>query len=78
MVRLSPAVRPSMEEDMSRRDGSFGDTIAVVIGWCAGMALVIMFLMAITSQEDDPMFNCYISGDMRCGETAVWHGFVNF
>lgn len=62
---------------MAESNGSFGDTVAVIIGWVLGMGLVAVFLMAITSQEDDPFFNCYISGDMRCGEGAVWHGFVN-
>lgn len=28
-------------------------------------------------QEDDATFNCYVMGDLNCGPTAVWHGFVN-
>lgn len=28
-------------------------------------------------QEDDATFNCYVMGNMTCGESAPWHGFVN-
>jgi hypothetical protein len=28
-------------------------------------------------QEDDASFNCYVMGDMNCGPSTPWHGFVN-
>jgi len=28
-------------------------------------------------QEDDPAFNCHVMGNMVCGDSAPWHGFVN-
>lgn len=62
---------------MAKRDGFFGDTVSVAIGWVIGMALVVLFLLAITSAEDDPFFNCYVSGNMTCGSGTPWHGFVN-
>ena len=27
--------------------------------------------------EDQPLFNCYISGNGQCGPEATWTGFVN-
>lgn len=57
--------------------GFIGDMITLAIGWVAGLALVVTFLFAVVAPEDSILFNCYISGNMVCGDTAPWHGFVN-
>jgi hypothetical protein len=53
------------------------DLITVVAGLFIGFAILVGGFFVVTAQEDDPWFNCYLSGDMQCGQTAVWHGFVN-
>jgi hypothetical protein len=53
------------------------DFLTVAAGWIIGLAIIVAGFMVVTAQEDDPWFNCYLSGDMQCGQTAVWHGFVN-
>lgn len=55
----------------------FRDFLTVAMGYL--MAGVILFAgwMVITAPEDSPWFNCYLSGNMYCGQTAEWHGFIN-
>lgn len=53
------------------------DFLSVMVGWIIGVAVVLALLATVTAKEDEVWFNCYLSGDMRCGETAVWHGYVN-
>jgi hypothetical protein len=38
----------------------------------------LMTGLVASQGEESLLFNCYISGNMQCGESAVWHGFVNF
>jgi hypothetical protein len=64
---------------MSKSDRGFiGDMIALAIGWVGSLALVVTFLFSVVASEDSLLFNCHISGNMVCGEGAVWHGFVNW
>lgn len=62
---------------MSKNEGFFGDMITVIASAIAGVLLVLFLLDVVTAQEDDPYFNCYLSGDMKPGPNCPWHGFVN-
>jgi len=62
---------------MAKGRGIIGDTISVVIGWALGLIIAVGLLFVVSAQEDDPWFNCYLSGDMTCGQSEVWHGFTN-
>ena len=62
---------------MAKRDGFIGDAAAVLVATVVGIILVYVFLMVVEAREDDPMFNCYLSGDMKPGPACPWHGFVN-
>lgn len=53
------------------------DFLTVAAGWIVGIVVVLSGLFVVSAQEDDLWFNCHLSGDMKCGQTAVWHGFVN-
>jgi hypothetical protein len=50
-------------------------------GWLAlvavaGALCLWLLVTVLTAQEGDPLGNCHIYGDGRCGDTAPWHGFV--
>lgn len=53
------------------------DLIAVLTAVALGLALIHGFFMVVGAQEDEPWFNCYVSGNMNPGPECPWHGFVN-
>lgn len=62
---------------MSKGEGFVGDTLSMLFGWFLGIAVVMLLLCTSISDEEDELFNCHLSGNMVCGEGAVWHGYVN-
>jgi hypothetical protein len=62
---------------MAKSNGLFGDGLSVLIGWVVGILVVFALLKVVTAQEDDPWYNCYLSGNMSPGPLCPWHGFVN-
>lgn len=53
--------------------------------YVAGVVMAGLFIYVMTGlygalanvQEDDATFNCYVMGNMTCGQDAPWHGFTN-
>jgi hypothetical protein len=53
------------------------DAIAIVGSVALCLGLIFGFFAVVGAQEDEPLFNCYVSGNMNPGPECPWHGFVN-
>lgn len=53
------------------------DLFAVLTAVLIALGLIYGLFAVTGAQEDEPWFNCYLSGDMNAGPACPWHGFVN-
>ena len=59
-------------------DAGNGQTVALAfVLMLLTVAALTLALVVNHPAEDDPLFNCHLDGNHRCGPSAAWHGFVN-
>lgn len=46
--------------------------------WSAVVLALMGIIAVMPHPEDSWFFNCHWNGNGICGESAIWHGYVNW